>query len=50
MAAKQLKMIPRIVRAAQKRHKVAAALAAAILDAASGGGQALSTLMASITP
>ena len=50
VAAKQLKMIPRIVRAAQKRHKVAAALAAAILDAASGGGQALSTLMASITP
>ena len=49
-SAKQLKTIPRIVRAAQKRHKIAAALATAILDAASGGSQALSTLMASITP
>ena len=34
----------------QKKHKIAAAVAAAILDAASGGSQALSTLMASITP
>ena len=49
-AAKQLKTIPRIVRAGQKKHKIAAAVAAAILDAASGGSQALSTLMASITP
>jgi len=49
-AAKQMKTIPGIVRAAQKRHKIAAALATAILDGASGGSQALSTLMASITP
>ena len=49
-SAKQLKTIPRIVRAGQKKHKIAAAVAAAILDAASGGSQALSTLMASITP
>src|SRR5262249_10351201 len=49
-ADKQLKAIPRIVRAAQRKRKISAALATAILDAAGGGTQALATLMASITP
>ena len=48
-AARQLKAIPTIVRAAQRKRRIAATLATAILQAASGGSQALSALMASLS-
>jgi len=50
VVAKQLKAIGRVVRAAQKKHQIAAPVANVIQSAASGGSQALETLKASVTP
>jgi len=50
VVAKQLKAIGRVVRAAQKKHQIAALVANVIQSAASGGSQALETLKASVTP